>query len=222
MTNQRYLEDLKQYLESFIARAKPLYNFIELKQQIVQDFNEKWAQGAVKGWELSEETKEDALYCRACDKLFSNSSVFESHKTGKKHLKALEASSNPCTVDRKRRPVALNETLIKAYFEMLEQVREETRAFVDTKQVLTEKERMELLDGKEQLEVNLSDAENDQDDEKIYNPLKLPLGWDGKPIPFWLYKLHGLSVEYNCEICGNFTYMGRKAFDMHFTVSFSL
>ena len=31
----------------------------------------------------------------------------------------------------------------------------------------------------------------------------LPLGWDGKPIPYWLYKLHGLSVEYKCEICGN-------------------
>jgi splicing factor 3A subunit 3 len=21
--------------------------------------------------------------------------------------------------------------------------------------------------------------------ETIYNPLKLPLGWDGKPIPYW-------------------------------------
>ncbi len=27
----------------------------------------------------------------------------------------------------------------------------------------------------------------------MYNPLKLPLGWDGKPIPYWLYKLHGLN-----------------------------
>ena len=37
----------------------------------------------------------------------------------------------------------------------------------------------------------------------LYNPLKLPLGWDGKPIPFWLYKLHGLNQEFKCEICGN-------------------
>lgn len=56
----------------------------------------------------------------------------------------------------------------------------------------------------------------DEDDEKFYNPLKLPLGWDGKPIPFWLYKLHGLGIEYPCEICGNFVYMGRKAFERHF------
>jgi splicing factor 3A subunit 3 len=44
----------------------------------------------------------------------------------------------------------------------------------------------------------------------------LPLGWDGKPIPYWLYKLHGLGIEYKCEICGNFSYWGRRAFEMHF------
>mgnify|MGYP003386391192 CR=1 FL=1 len=54
------------------------------------------------------------------------------------------------------------------------------------------------------------------DDEPIYNPLNLPLGWDGKPIPYWLYKLHGLGVEYKCEICGNSSYWGRRAFDKHF------
>jgi len=59
------------------------------------------------------------------------------------------------------------------------------------------------------------DAQDDS--EVLYNPLKLPLGWDGKPIPYWLFKLHGLGVEYTCEICGNFVYMGRKAFDKHFT-----
>lgn len=54
------------------------------------------------------------------------------------------------------------------------------------------------------------------DDEPFYNPLNLPLGWDGKPIPFWLYKLHGLGVEYKCEVCGNQSYWGRRAFDKHF------
>lgn len=39
---------------------------------------------------------------------------------------------------------------------------------------------------------------------RSYNPLKLPLGWDGKPIPYWLYKLHGLNMEFKCEICGNY------------------
>ena len=44
--------------------------------------------------------------------------------------------------------------------------------------------------------------EEEEDEEEIYNPLKLPLGWDGKPIPYWLYKLHGLNLEFTCEICG--------------------
>ena len=53
------------------------------------------------------------------------------------------------------------------------------------------------------------EAEKEEEEERIYNPLKLPLGWDGKPIPYWLYKLHGLGVEYRCEICSDHVYMGR-------------
>ncbi len=36
-------------------------------------------------------------------------------------------------------------------------------------------------------------SDSDEEDDFVYNPLKLPLGWDGKPIPYWLYKLHGLN-----------------------------
>ena len=58
--------------------------------------------------------------------------------------------------------------------------------------------------------------EDEDDDAPVYNPLNLPLGWDGKPIPYWMYKLHGLGVEYKCQICGNQSYWGRRAFDRHF------
>lgn len=78
--------------------------------------------------------------------------------------------------------------------------------------------------------------DEEEEEERIYNPLKLPLGWDGKPIPYWLYKLHGLGVEYRCEICSDAVYMGRcvicysnsevllirscrKNFERHFQVS---
>lgn len=37
-----------------------------------------------------------------------------------------------------------------------------------------------------------------------------------QPIPYWLYKLHGLNINYNCEICGNYIYKGPKAFQRHF------
>ena len=59
-------------------------------------------------------------------------------------------------------------------------------------------------------------GEDDDDDAPVYNPLNLPLGWDGKPIPYWMYKLHGLGVEYKCQICGDHSYWGRRAFDKHF------
>jgi hypothetical protein len=58
--------------------------------------------------------------------------------------------------------------------------------------------------------------EEEEEEEEVYNPLKLPLGWDGKPIPYWLYKLHGLNLEFTCEICGNYSYWGRRAYEKHF------
>lgn len=60
--------------------------------------------------------------------------------------------------------------------------------------------------------LHLPQEEEEESDEEgpIYNPLNLPLGWDGKPIPYWLYKLHGLGVEYKCEICGDYSYKGRR------------
>lgn len=58
--------------------------------------------------------------------------------------------------------------------------------------------------------------DEDEDDKPKYNPKNLPMGWDGKPIPYWLYKLHGLGVEFKCEICGGASYWGRRAFEKHF------
>jgi splicing factor 3A subunit 3 len=47
----------------------------------------------------------------------------------------------------------------------------------------------------------------------------VPLGWDGKPIPYWLFKLHGLNHFYPCEICGGESYRGRRNFEKHFAES---
>lgn len=62
-----------------------------------------------------------------------------------------------------------------------------------------------------------AEEEGDEDEEGIvYNPKDVPLGWDGKPMPYWLYKLHGLNHEYKCEICGDKVYRGPRAFERHF------
>lgn len=66
------------------------------------------------------------------------------------------------------------------------------------------------------------EEDEDDDDEKLYNPLNLPLGSDGRPIPFWLWKLKGLGHEFKCEICDNAVFKGRSAFNKHFKESVHL
>jgi splicing factor 3A subunit 3 len=73
------------------------------------------------------------------------------------------------------------------------------------------------MEAEQRLDAPLVFDESDGEDEEVFcNPKGLPLGWDGKPIPYWLYKLHGLSVEYKCEICGNRSYWGALSFERHF------
>ena len=41
----------------------------------------------------------------------------------------------------------------------------------------------------------MSEDEEEQESASIYNPKDVPLDFDGKPIPYWLFKLHGLNVR---------------------------
>ncbi|CAM9622692.1 unnamed protein product [Heterosigma akashiwo] len=113
--------------------------------------------------------------------------------------------------------------------EQMRDVVEASRRQVEKKQTRTVAEReAEVREEEEGVLPGMADddeegggggggEEEDSDDEgPVYNPLNLPLGWDGKPIPYWLYKLHGLGVEFKCEVCGGASYMGRRAFDRHF------
>ena len=87
------------------------------------------------------------------------------------------------------------------FAELLADVRNSTVENVERKQARTDAEREESDD-----EDVVEEVEEEPEDDIPYNPKNLPLGWDGKPIPYWLYKLHGLNISYNCEICGNYTY----------------
>lgn len=108
--------------------------------------------------------------------------------------------------------VALVEAKMRKLCELLEEIIVRTKENAVKKQGMTYEELM----GEHEEEEEQADTESDEDDQPIYNPLKLPLGWDGKPIPYWLYKLHGLGQEFKCEICGNHSYWGRRAFERHF------
>ncbi|KAF7195839.1 Pre-mRNA-splicing factor sap61 [Pseudocercospora fuligena] len=181
----------------------------------------------------------EGVWCADCQKEFNNNNVYQAHLTGKKHKKNAEArqnkpengdvemtngsaKSNP-TARLKERAVAEREHRIRKLAGTMKTEREDTRVNVERKAGMTDKERQQELEAlyAEDAEVagtaGQEEEEEGEDGEKIYNPLKLPLAWDGKPIPFWLYKLHGLGVEFPCEICGNYVYMGRRAFDKHFS-----
>lgn len=52
--------------------------------------------------------------------------------------------------------------------------------------------------------------------QKIYRLERMASIYVNRPIPYWLYKLHGLGNEYRCEICGGASYWGVRAFERHF------
>ncbi|CAA2998736.1 splicing factor SF3a60 homolog [Olea europaea subsp. europaea] len=108
--------------------------------------------------------------------------------------------------------IALIESKVKRLCDLLQETMVRTKENVEKKQALTYEE-MEAEREEEEVQ---AESESDDDEQQIYNPLKLPMGWDGKPIPYWLYKLHGLGQEFKCEICGNHSYWGRRAYERHF------
>lgn len=162
-------------------------------------------------------------HLKAAEKLSSSSTTDSpTTTTGPTSLASLTEQRQ-----RKNRAIALKEALISAIVAPptgpLSSILTDTLSNTERRAALTDRERateIEELEAREAAEAAAAaesamkkdpDAIVDDDEEegRIFNPLKLPMGWDGKPIPFWLYKLHGLGVEYTCEICSDTTYMGR-------------
>jgi splicing factor 3A subunit 3 len=169
-------------------------------------------------------------------KLYSKQTVYDAHLTSKKHIKAVakqassgEPAANPngsghveatphatqSSAKLRIRNSAYYTYLATELLTALVPILNETKSNVERRFSLTAREREQELLEQSNPTVSAPAAaadgagEEDEEEERIYNPLKLPLGWDGKPIPYWLYKLHGLGVEYRCEICSDHVYMGR-------------
>ena len=128
------------------------------------------------------------------------------------------------TKNERRLDIARREVVVLALLNQLQPVLEATIKRLERRETQTlnerEKETEEDLHGSvvEGPKIKNDDEDTDSDDEDapIYNPKGVPLGWDGKPIPYWLFKLHGLNHFYPCEICGNESYRGRRNFETHF------
>uniref|UniRef100_A0A3P8VPC0 Splicing factor 3a, subunit 3 n=1 Tax=Cynoglossus semilaevis TaxID=244447 RepID=A0A3P8VPC0_CYNSE len=222
---KKYLEMLLEYLQDYTDRVKPLLDQNELYNKVLIDFEKKWDSGAFPGW--PKETSSALTHAGAHLDLSAFSSWEELASLGLDRLKsALMALGLKCGGTLEERAQRLFSTKGKSLESLDPSVfaknpkvrgipgseqRQLTHENVQRKQARTGEER------EEEDEEQLSESESeDEDNEIIYNPKNLPLGWDGKPIPYWLYKLHGLNINYNCEICGNYTYRGPKAFQRHF------
>ncbi|WOH06674.1 hypothetical protein DCAR_0626102 [Daucus carota subsp. sativus] len=140
------------------------------------------------------------------EKLDKKHFVKGSHRSVQNGAASTPQETNDC------KEIALMEAKMEKLCDLLHETIVRTKENVEKKQALTYEE-MEAE--REEDEVQ-ADTESDDDEQQIYNPLKLPMGWDGKPIPYWLYKLHGLGQEFKCEICGNQSYWGRRAYERHF------
>ncbi|KAG5728505.1 Splicing factor 3A subunit 3 [Termitomyces sp. T112] len=176
------------------------------------------------------------IWCAACQKQYAKQTVYDAHLTSKKHIKAAarqdvtgapppnpNGTPTPTTaptitkssVSARIRNSARLTHLVTSLLVSVISTMNDTKSNVERRFSLTAREReQELLDQAKPPPppptATNGPEEEEEEEERIYNPLKLPLGWDGKPIPYWLYKLHGLGVEYRCEICSDHVYMGRR------------
>eukprot|EP00835_Amoeboradix_gromovi_P006192 NODE_684_length_5217_cov_0.512505.p1 type:complete len:431 gc:universal NODE_684_length_5217_cov_0.512505:2217-925(-) len=213
-----YLVNLNNYLFDFLKRVRPLHNWHEELDTKLKEFKDLFYSGKLKNYEfILVELSKETLFCQTCNKVFTNENVFKNHLDGKKHLSNLKSNKLHLQPDPFARLNPIKEIAILQhsilYFinAYLKEVVNETKINNYRKQTNTHMNEDDEL----RYEGSSSEEEMDMND----NPMKLPLGWDGTPIPIWLYKLHGLNKEFECEICGNFIYLGRRNFDRHFTES---
>jgi hypothetical protein len=230
---RNYLTEVLDYLISLFERSMPLKNKERVENHTQQDFDELWKSNSVPRW--TSKTHSDELFSLPSQHLFANRATKESHENGKAYKKKV-AAMQKMTLDEQKalveqcieedRQLALLEFRIEKYRDLCKDQILDTIRNCEKKETMTaeeleaEAEEAAASDSESDGGMVVSDLENeaeDDEDRPIYNPLNLPLGWDGKPIPFWLYKLHGLGQEFKCEICGNYSYWGRKSFEKHFS-----
>jgi splicing factor 3A subunit 3 len=231
----KYLGNVSAYLEGFMRKTKPLEDLDKLFASFDEAFELLWENDKVAGWEIEKEAEKEghSIWCQDCQKEFNNINTYQHHFDSKKHKKNAEArqaggkangtnGTNGAGISAhrlKERAIAEREFRIRKLAAAMQTERADTKHNVERRQGMTERERqqeLEMLYNEDAYEAEQNADDSEDDESKLYNPLKLPLAWDGKPIPFWLYKLHGLGVEFKCEICGNYVYMGRRSFDKHF------
>lgn len=237
-----YVEKLFNYIYGYIERTQPLLDIDKAVDEVSGRFSLQWQNGQFQGWEwardasandigmpldLSRYNSPDDILPLGADRLKSALRALGLKCGGTTQERANRLwvtkgrrldSIDPTIFSKgvlargasleRHRALALIEAKIYRLAEMLSERRHATVENVQRKQARTSDEQEE--------DIVVSDEESEAEDELMYNPKNLPLGWDGKPIPYWLYKLHGLNLSFMCEICGKQIYRGPKNFQQHF------
>lgn len=242
---KQYITDILGYLISFHKRTHPLVPIEKLMFLINEEFDKLWKAGIVQGWEFfgqsmskgftgeakanvcieakeAAENKNNPLYCQPCERKYAKQTTFNNHLTGKKHKKYLKRfkegkKRNKWNRNKVSKELAGIEFRVSQFANLLREEIEDTYDYVQKKQTRTYLELARDLEEAEEDNYEDEESSEEEGERPIYNPLNLPLGWDGRPIPYWLYKLHGLNIEYKCEICGGYSYWGPRAYERHFT-----
>jgi splicing factor 3A subunit 3 len=209
--HKEYVTALLDYLVSFLKRTQPL---LVLETELApheKEFEEKWKSGAFGPTSANKNNATTTTPSAAQD----TTATANSDNNNKKKKNRKRKTKNPIDPVQQRKEIMLKELRVEKIGELLSEQVSNTKAYIEKKQSLSAEERLKELELEEQGE---EEEEEEEDEEE---PVRMtienyPIGWDGKPIPYWLYKLHGLGIEYKCEICGNTSYFGRKAFEKHF------
>jgi len=214
-----YTTVLCRYLKSFLIKINPLgfpeKSFDQIERQFeTEDFAEN---------------RNDKIYCKACEKLFSKQTVFNSHLKGKKHKKALTKAH--------KGEILKNEYIIKELLSTsLSSEFSRTKSEVERVGLLTVRERQFEQSSKrdmnkEQNDYFYTDSDEEEeilkahegsknetfeDEDDYSSSSNIAIGPDGHKIPLWLWKAQGLNNKYRCEICGDLEYHGRNRFHQHF------
>ncbi|KAK7503215.1 hypothetical protein BaRGS_00005480 [Batillaria attramentaria] len=222
---KEYVLFLLDYLSQYLAKVKPLLDQQQTVELVQVQFEGDWMEGSVPGW--PKEATGALTHAGAHLDLSAFSSWEELASLGLDRLKsALMALGLKCGGTLEERAQRLFNTKGKKLEELDPALFAKAKPGKAGKTGRESEKQKEIALFEAQVyrmaellsEQRAATRENDEDDIP-YNPKNLPLGWDGKPIPYWLYKLHGLNISYTCEICGNFTYRGPKAFQRHFAES---
>jgi len=188
--------------------AKPILARLRQKYEV------QWREGSIPGWGAaeSEASSGASLFCEPCNRRFTKATVMQSHLKSKKHKRkaaragaasgagagaaaASRAGAGAGGQESAHARCAWAEMVVTRMLELLSEIMDATKRQAEKKQTRTYQELEAEIEAAEAGDQDSDLEDSEEEDGVLYNPKKLPLGWDGKPIPYWLYKVRVIQCD---------------------------